>query len=171
MKNLFATQVTESSHVDVEGVGSIRIEADGKMYRWVKNTSTTITPAAGDAVFHDYSEGADAMKSVIVAATADLGFLAGIVASTTIAANTGTNPKCYGWIQIFGYALANILGDKTTAFAAGHHVKGVDANVYLVFGTALGTAPLYRRSVMLLDALATMTTAATTFVKGFIHCV
>jgi hypothetical protein len=172
LKSVWATKVTDSAATDVEGVGSIRVESDNKMYRWVKNSSASVTFAAGDVAFHDYSEGADAMKSVQVAAAADLGFMAGVVASTSIAANTGTSPKCYGWVLILGYvAQVNVTLSTSLAFAAGHHVKGVDGNVYATYGQAMGTAPIYRRSIMLLDAAITMATPGTTFIKGFVHCV
>jgi hypothetical protein len=169
-KSVWATKVTDSSASDVEGIGSIRVESDGKMYRWVRN-DVAAAVAAGDVVFHDYSAGADAVKGIQAGATADLGFMAGVVASTTIGEETGTLPKCYGWIQIFGYvAQVNITLSTSVAFAAGHHIKGKDTCAYGTYGTALGTAPLYRQTIQLLEAAITMTTPGTTFVKGFVHC-
>ena len=172
MKNLFSTAVTESSHQDLEGVGSIRIEADGKMYRWVKNTSTSVTFVAGDAAFHALTDLGDAPKQIGQCATADLGFMAGITASTTIAASTGTNPKIYGWIQIFGYCSSiNVLGHKTSLMTVGHSMMGVNAVGYLAYGLAMGTAALYRRLVILQSNMALMTTPVSTFVAGYIHCI
>ena len=172
-KTVFTTLTTDVSYKDVEGVGTLRWEAD-KCYRWVKNPTTNFTPAAGNLVCHKFTDGTTAMQNVYKPATAILGFLAGVVCGT-FSASTGTNPNIYGWIQVFGQnALVNITPantQTTNSPIAGASLKGVDAQVYAALDVAVGTAPIYTRRLLNLDVV----TAGTTFTPAagnntFIQC-
>jgi len=160
---------------DLEGVGTLRIVGD-KVYRWVQNRhSAALT--AGDVVYHTFSDAANAHKYVRDGATADLGFMAGVVASTTIATDsTGSaGDGGYGWILISGYyAAAAVLPSATTAAAAGATMIGADAVLTAAPGdsVAMGTAAKYPRHLLLLEAAATVATTAVvaTTKKVWVNC-
>jgi len=159
---------------DVEGVGTLRWIGN-KLYRWVQNRHSAAL-AAGDVVFHTFSDGADAEKYVRDGATADLGFMAGVVASTAIAVGTSDESYAdggYGWVQVLGYcAAANVLPDTNATPAAGATLYGVDGQVY-VNGqavTAMGTAPIYLKNLMLLEAVTMDTYATVTTAKVLVSC-
>ena len=164
-KTLFVTKsVTQSSDKDLEGVGSIRWVGD-KCYRWVKNGEPLVDFTVGQAVCHDASENGDLTKSVKLPHTANLGLLAGIVASTSIAAGH------FGWIEIFGVHNSVIVTATTNvAVAAGGSLKGVNGQAYLTLDKAMGTAPIYKNTVLALEAVAVMTTPATSAIAGFVSC-
>lgn len=160
MKNLFVTQLTDVKSTDVEGVGSIRIEADGKMYRWCKNNAATAW-AAGGLYCHEIANlGASFYTTAILPATADLAVLAG-VAMAAVAQNY------YGWLQIAG-AHSDVLVSKVTALVAGDSVVPANGINYGVRSAALGAAS-YRRCVTLLEANAT-TASATAAFECLINC-
>ena len=159
---------------DLEGVGVLRW-VDDKIYRWCQNRHSAAL-AVNDVVFHSYANLANAAKWVLDGATADLGFMAGVVASTAIAVGT-TVPTVnysnggYGWVQVLGYnAAVAVLPSGTTDIAAGHIGIGADGTRTLAFGTAMGDAILYSRGVMFLAATASMETPAATTVKGWVSC-
>jgi hypothetical protein len=143
------------------------------VFRWVQNKDASNALALGQIAFHKFSDGADADKYVYQCLAANLAYMAGIVVGTDgLAAYTATS-KCFGWVQIFGYtptiSIANASG---TAYAAGASCIGVDQASYLTWGAASGTAPLYKRQVILMEAVATVTTTLITAVakKGFVSC-
>ena len=164
-KTLFVTKsVTQSSDKDLEGVGSIRWVGDN-CYRWVKNDEASVALTVGQPVCHVASEKSDLTKSVKLPLTANLGLLAGIVASTSIAAGH------FGWIQIFGVHNSVIVTATTNvAVAAGGSLKGVNGQAYLTLDKAMGTAPSHKNTVLALEAVATMTTPATSAIAGFVSC-
>ena len=166
LKQIFVSKLTESRSTDVDGVGSMRIE-DGKIYRFVQNKETTVTLEKGNACVHDLSDAVDMDKKVQSPVTADLSCLAGVVVATD-----GIPPLHYGWVQCYG---ANddvdVFASQTTAKAAGISLKAVNAVTYLDTDTAVGTATTLRRSVQLLEAVATVTTGAATSAACFIHCI
>ena len=146
---------------------SATIEKDGAMYRYVRNKDV-VALSLGNAAFHRLSDGADLLKNVYMCLTADLSVMAGIVVATDgLAANSGTNPKTDGWIQIFGTnASISVVGDGATAIAVGEYLKGVTATVNITRDTAALTS--YKRRV---QALATQaSTAAAAYLLGFIDC-
>jgi hypothetical protein len=160
MKNLFSTALTDVKTTDVEGVGSIRIEADGKQYRWCKNNAST-SWAAGCLVCHEVANlGADLYKTAIIPASADLALLAG-VAMGVVAQNY------FGWVQIAG-PHSDVLISKVTALVAGDSVVPSNGINYGVRSAALGAAS-YRRCVTLLEANAT-TASATAAFEAMINC-
>lgn len=163
-KNVFVTgAVTDSKSTDVEGVGTLRW-VGSKLYRWVQNKHTSAL-ALGDVCFHDFSNAADLLEKVYDGATADLGAMAGVVASTSIAADE------YGWVQVLGiHETAAVFASETTAKTAGDVLKGVDAQVYADADVTMGTAPTHPRNLQLLEAVATVTTGAATSAKVYVNC-
>jgi len=174
-KQLFVTnsilQSVTNAQGDVEGVGTLRWVGD-KLYRWVHNT-LNVALAAGDVVGHYFADGADAFKLIENGATDDLGLLAGVVASTSIAASTadGTADGGYGWIQVLGYhAAAAILPSTTADVAAGATLVGADGLLTADGGNAvaMGTEPKYVRNLLLMEAVASATVATTAGV--YVNC-
>jgi hypothetical protein len=161
---------------DVEGVGTLRWVGD-KLYRWVQNRHTAAL-AAGDVVNHNFANAADAFKWVTDGATADLALMAGVVASTKIDVGT-TAPSVdysdggYGWVLVKGYyAAAAVLLSQTTAAAAGASMINSDGTLTGIPGTAIamGTDIKYARHLLLLEAVATVTTAAAGTAKVYANC-
>jgi len=165
MKQVFSTvALTESKSTDVEGVGNLRYENDS-VYRWIQNGESTVALTAGQLATHKFSDGADFLNKVYVPLTANLGALAGVVTSTSITAGE------YGWIQCRGYnANVSVFASQTTAKTAGDTLIGVNAQTYADAGTTMGTAPKYTRNLLLLEAVATITTGAASAKKCYIAC-
>jgi hypothetical protein len=168
MKSGFTSLVTESFTYDKEGVGVLRVE-NNKIYRFVKNAETDVTFSAGNMVSHVLTNGTTSLNSVKKAATANLGYLAGACVST-LEANTGTNPKIYGWILVQGIGSVSVSGATTggTDIAAGDYLKGVNAQSYVVRDAA--TSPIYGRNVQILTAVGTTTTPAAAAKDCFVRC-
>jgi len=165
-KQLFVTKsVTETKSSDVEGVGTLRWVGNN-CYRWVYNNHSTGF-VEGSVVFHTFSDGANALEKIADGATADLGFMAGIVMAETLAAGE------YGWIQCLGYnATALVLPDTNATPAAGATLKGVNGQSYATGQDveAMGSPPLYTRNLVLLEAVTKMTTPAATSTKVYVNC-
>jgi hypothetical protein len=158
--------VTETRTTDVEGVGRIR-EENGNLYRWVKNAEASATLAKGTVAHHSFADTSDALKNVTLAATANLGFMAG-----TVQATDGIPAQNYGWIMISGIDdSALVFASQTTAKTAGITLKGVNTAAYADTDNAMGTAPIYTRNLLLLEAVATVTTGAGVAKKVFVNCI
>jgi hypothetical protein len=169
LKTIWNTQLTDVKATDVEGVGRIRIDDTGNMYRWVKNTTTNWTPTAGTLACHAFTDGNSTtvgleLTTIYQPATATLGLLAGVVMAA-MSASTGTNPLIYGWIQILGHnASVSVtpVNTQTTANpVAGNALIAANAVGYAATGQAMGTAPSYTRKLLLLDSVAGSTTVQT----------
>lgn len=159
-KTLFSTLVTDVKSTDVEGVGRIRWEGD-LCYRWIKNNASADI-AANSLVCHTLTGGSTSLQNGETPATADLSYLGG-VAISTIKSTTGTN--CYGWIQVLGMnssvAVTPTNATATSTALAGASLLAVNAAVYATVGAAVGTAPIYRRTIILLDTVPGSTAAQT----------
>ena len=164
-KRLFETALTAVSTSDLEGVGTLRWSGEN-CYRWVQNKhSAAVT--VGQVVFHTFTDGRDALQKVRDGATADLGFMAGIVMGASVAADS------YGWIQVLGInETASVLGDTNAAPNGGDFLIGVNAQLYASgqAPVAMGTAPTYSRGLLLVETLTSMTTAAATAVNVYVQC-
>ncbi len=169
-KFIWSTLLTQAYPTDIEGVGKVRWQ-DDKAYRWVGNTQTNTSLTAGNLCCHDFTFGTTAMSWVKPVATALLGFLAGIPMAT-LNSNTGTNPLIYGWVQIWGINTAvsvTPVNTQTTANpVAGNALIGVNGATYATSGAAMGTAPVYTRSLQLLDSVAGST--AVQVCNVFVRC-
>ena len=159
---------------DLENVGTLRW-IDDKIYRWVQNRNDAAL-AVNDVVFHTFSDGEDSLKYVRDGATADLAYMAGIVASTSIAIGTSGNSYAdggYGWIQIYGYnAAAKVLPDTNSTPAAGATLFGLDGTLYVdgENDIAMNTPPNHSRTLLLLEAVTMDTTSTVTTAKVFVCC-
>ena len=147
----YVTGLTETSLVDLEGVGKIRFQ-DGKWYKWVKYDDGTadLDIVAGD--FLNYLASTGYGLSTVVADTADADSTTPFGAGVAVAAVTVT--ATYMWIQIKGLvtlaldptgtpadsnALVPSATDKAMAIATasdvehicGHTVADSDKIVYL----------------------------------------
>lgn len=164
-KQLWQTQITETSTSDLEGIGQTR-EVNGKIYRWVKNTESSTALALGAACCHVFSDAGDFLKNVKASATANLNAMAGIVTSTA-----GIAAGSYGWIQVFGaYVDASVFQSQTTAGVAGDIYGPVNAVAYLDRAVAGGTAATRPRHAILMEAVATVTTGAAGSFNVFVNC-
>ncbi len=143
--NLTSTAATDN---DVEGVGTLRYEPDGRVFRWVKYNTTTDF-VEGQAVCYDIAGGTGSLTSlvhtVLHASDTNLGLFAGIAMT---AAETGD----YGYIQIYGFHPdAKLLAGTGSVFTAGGSLKcstgtntGTAASASLLMDdVALGSAPTY----------------------------
>ena len=112
LKQVFVTGLTETSLIDLEGVGTIRFE-NGRWYKWVRYDDGTadLDIVAGD--FLNYIAASGYEDNVVVADTADADsttpFGAG-VAGTTV-----TVTLTYLWIQIKGLVTLSIDPTGTPA--------------------------------------------------------
>lgn len=166
MKLLWEVGLTESRATDVgSNAGRLRYEADGKVYRWVKNTEASTALAQGQSVCHLFSDGADAFKNVKIPLTANLALLGGVVMSTSIAAGE------YGWIQVLGlHETVSVFQSQTTVKSLGTILKAGNTLTYLDTDVASGTAPTLQRNVTLLETVATVTTGAAANKKAYVNC-
>ena len=107
-KILFQTKLTDTSTTDKEGVGVVRRDENGNVYRWVENgdaTNSTI-PAGGACCYEDTGR-----TSAIQPTAALLKLAAGIA----VAAITGQQ---YGWILCQGKPSTVTLSKAATASSA-----------------------------------------------------
>ena len=159
----FFTALTETSSTDKEGVGTLRTDQFGNVYRWVKNEETSDVPVVGQAVFHLLSNGVTMTQTIQTCATADLGVMAGLVMATTLPA------LYYGWVQVIGYHATGVVSNATNVtITAGCFLKGVNAATYMLLDAA--TQASYKRNVQILEAVATAQTPAATTKKMYVNC-
>jgi len=174
IKTLFETELTETRTSDVEGVGTLRFEADGKVYRWVK-AKTATDFLANQPVCFDIAGGTGSLTTIehtiLHASDTNLGLFAGV----TMAA-MGTAD--YGWIQIYGFhADGKCLAGTDNTFTAGACMKcqtgtntGTAASATLFADDqGLGTGPLYPTYAIVLEDHAATAAAAITALNVFIR--
>jgi len=158
------TQVATATQGDLEQAGTIRHGHDGKIYRWVYNTIGSAT-VVGSVVCHDGATDTTTMYNNIEENfTNGLMFMAGVCISVIPIAG-------YGWIQIDGTnPTINNLGRVATAIAVGDSMIPVNSEAYCAFGAAVGAAPIYTKSIIILETVATATTPVAATVAGLIKC-
>lgn len=168
IKTLFETKLTDIVSTDIEGVGTLRYEPKGDVYRWVKNEGSALT--AKQPVCYDVSDvGTIALfQTVLTPVSADLMVAAGI-AVTAIGAS---GALCYGWVQCEGYFKDAIVRiPKTAVIAVGSEMICENTLTALAFSVAPGTAPVYSNHFICLDAVATDGTGTTDAVADiYIKC-
>jgi len=176
LKHLWQTALTDVKKRDLEGIGRLRFEDDGGIYRWVLSKEAAATDfSAGQVAFHKLSDGVDMLKYVYIALTANLGVMAGVVMGALEggAADTeGNTEPGFGWVQTSGYNTSVSVSGATTggtAIAAGDYLKGVNSAKHVVRDAA--TQALYKRNIQALEAVATTTTPAPAFIKGLVNCI
>lgn len=166
-KILFKTALTDTDSADLDGVGILRYDDIGRVYRYVKNRNATAFTAKQPVCYDVGNVGTEALiKSVNSPVTADLMVQAGI-ALTAIAASGGL---CYGWVQVQGYCQdARVLGVSGTAVAVGDELVAANATTTLTRATAVGTAPKRPLTFMALETCSDATGA--TYAKDvYVKC-
>lgn len=167
IKTLFETELTDIKSTDVEGVGTLRYEPKGLVYRWEKNRNATAFTAKQPVCFDAGNVSTSALlDSVNSPVTADLMLAAGI-AVTAIGASGAI---CYGWVQCQGYFNGvPTLAVSGTAIAVGDELQAVDGEIYLSRATAVGTAPTRPLCFVALEATSDAT-GATVYKDCYIKC-
>lgn len=116
-KVLFQTKLTDLRTTDVEGLGVLRDDEFGNVYRWMRNDAATALQPAGCCLLNLSSAIANVEKSVYSPDAATGGATAlvhmpGGVPVTGIGA-TGSSTGCFGWIQQQGIRRVSIIPSAT----------------------------------------------------------
>ena len=115
-KTCFVTQFTEQSTSDLEGVGTLRRDQYGKVYRWVKNSSDNAARVGAPACFDEGNVAQTYFMERCITedeAAGDIKYLAGV----WLAAVAG---ESYGWVQVWGvYDTARVAPASAGAVVAG----------------------------------------------------
>lgn len=166
-KVLFQTALTDLETADVEGLGVLRDDEFGNVYRWVKNKGTTALYKAGPCLKIVTSVVAGARGRVINptgagTSTASINRCAGIPVTAIGASGSGTG--AYGWVQCLGIARASFVGTDTaqsvgqqaicTSAAAGASRFAVALDVTNV-GDTTAAAYAYKNFVELINTPTT----------------
>lgn len=127
LKQAFVTGLTETSLIDLEGIGTIRFE-NGKWYKWVKydDGTDTLDIVAGD--FLCYVALTGYTNSLVTADASDSDDTTPFGAG--IAVGTVTVDQTYMWIQIKGGAILSLdpsaaPGDSETVVPGGNKLVAV----------------------------------------------
>ena len=169
LKQLFETKLTDTESTDIEGVGTLRYDEYGRVFRWVKNAESAAFTAKQPVCYDVSDVGSIALfQTVMTPVAADIMVAAGC-AVTAIGAS---GALCYGWVQCQGYfADAVIRTPKTAVIAVGSEMICEDAKTALGFSVAPGTAPVYSKHFICLEAVATDGTGtAATAADVYIKC-
>ncbi len=166
-KTLFKTQLTDvvaSGAFDSEQVGTIRHGNDGKIYRWVQSTHGSAF-VVGDVAFSSgEDDGADMNNFIEDGATDELMFMAGVCISAIPSGG-------FGWIQVDGVnAAVNHLGSASVTLVIGDSMIGVNGAVYVTRSTAVGTAPIYTKTIIAMESVATVASPSAATIIGLIKC-
>jgi len=123
-KTLFQTKLTDIVNSDKDGIGVLREDEFGRIFRFVKNSSATALVACGPCLKPVTSVALAGIKKVYTVdvgseVTASVKMVAG-VAVAAIAASGADNKStnCYGWIQCEGPKRVNFYSSDT-AIAVG----------------------------------------------------
>lgn len=166
-KVLFQTALTDAKDSDVEGVGNLRKDSDGNVYRWVKNRNATAFTAMQPVCYDVGNVGTDALiKAVNSPVTNDLMLQAGIA----LTALEASGSDCYGWVQVQGYCQdARVVGVSGTAVSIGDELVSANGETTLTRATAVGTAPKRPLTFIALETVSDATGA--TYAKDvYVKC-
>lgn len=180
-KILFQTKLTGLELTDIEGIGSLRYDEYGNVYRWVKNSSSTALVVAGACLRPVTSVALASVKKVYTtdvggAVTASVNLPAG-VAITAIAASGSTSTGSYGWIQVKGVKRVNFassdtaltLGNRSIA-TSGQPASGCFGFPRSPSATSAAVAYSFGKFVQLLETPSTDGAATTISAAVDIHC-
>ena len=122
-KTLFETSLEERSDTDIEGVGVLREDEKGNVYRWVKNLTPSAMPVN---TWCSYPAADFSASSALVLTRVQLNMgpdatavtLAGVVVAS---AGLGVSASsAFGWIQVLGFRSgAGFLIASATAIGIG----------------------------------------------------
>lgn len=118
-KILFQTQLTELATTDIEGIGVIREDEFGDLYKWMRNDASSAINRYG-ACFEKFTSVLSDVGKCILSpdaatgpATAQVTMPAGSP-MTNIGAS-GSSTGCYGWVKIQGKKKLNVYQSATAA--------------------------------------------------------
>lgn len=124
-KVLFQTSLTKLSITDKDGIGELRHESDGKVYRYIKNVSATALVRKGSclkaltSVLGGMNKGVRSPDfATLTGATASMLIAAGVPV-TGIGATGSTYTGAFGFVQVAGPARVNMLMSAVTAGVSG----------------------------------------------------
>ncbi len=171
IKDQFVTKLTDVNSTDLDGVGNIRFDELGNIYRYVKNVDTTAFTAKQPVCYDGTANtgAADFVDEVTRPVTTELMVAAGI-AITAIGASGG---DMYGYVLVYGLSKDTLVltpATGGTAIAIGSQIVPVDVQTYLGYATAAGTAVTYSNHFVALEAIATATGAAVATIDVMVKC-
>ena len=118
-KVLFQTKLSDLETTDVEGLGVLREDELGNIYRWMRNDAATALMRAGSNMLNLSSSLASIEKSFYSpdAATGGATALVHMPAGVPVTAigATGSSTGCYGWMQQAGTCRVSISPTATAA--------------------------------------------------------
>lgn len=181
-KILFETALTDIKDSDIEGIGSLREDDLGNVYRWVQNTCATAM-AAGSCASYPATDGSASpalfKKRISATAAAELSAdnFAGICMAAIAASGASTSK--YGWVQVKGvYSAASVLtlsstislsiGDKLIPASATLDIDRWVTSHDSVSGAITPTAKVNVAIAMQVNDSASARTASTIAID--IHC-
>jgi hypothetical protein len=159
-KVLFQTALTDIKSSDVEGIGALRNDVSGNVYRWVYNIGASAMAAGGCAFVHDSAGSLSTALTTVDRATASsLGMdgLAGI-AMAAITSSAGASP--YGWIQCRGFH-SGVSVVATSTYGPGCSLKGVAGSTAMVLDKTSASTATFTRTVITLNSASTASTQTT----------
>ncbi len=144
-KSLFETDLEERSDIDIEGVGVLREDDFGNVYRWVKNLTASVMPVN---TWCSYPAADFSASSVLALTRVQLnmgvdfsaGTLAGVIIASAGLGKSGSS--AFGWIQAFGFRSgAGFLANSGTTLSIGDYLYPGSASASTTLLQASGTAP------------------------------
>lgn len=151
IKTLFETALIDVKKTDVEGVGVLRYEAEGKIFRWVKNRSTTTAIVAKQPVcYNEGNTGTIAIyQSVNEPESGNIMLAAGLAVTALVA--SATNALCYGWVQVQGYFQDAIVDSNTAIYIGDELIITNDGEHLVLSASTVGNAPIYSSHFIALE--------------------
>lgn len=183
-KILFQTALTDLEGTDVEGIGVLRKDEYGRVYRWVKNKSSTALVKAGPCLVPITGIAHVALASVKKVYTIDVGseVTASVkrpagVAMTAIQASGAVYTGDHGWIQVKGVGKCNFYSSDTAVTVGQLAIATSGIPSTCVFGPAFTevansatSAYAYGKFVQLIEVPATVGAATAMSAAVDIHC-
>ncbi len=174
-KTLFQHDLNEVSNKDVEGVGTLREDVQGNVYRYVSN----LTPSAmnfGDWCAYPATDFSASSALVFTRVQLNMGpdFSANTLAGVIVASGglQASASSAYGWIQIEGFfSGASYLQGSGTTLRIGDKVHPYSASAsasLLQDSSTAATKAHYGISLAALASTAVSTISAAISVR--IHC-
>jgi len=166
-KILFQTELTDFSTSDIEGVGTLRSDDKGNVYKWVENLSSDTALVAGSPVC--YSDGVAAatrfLGVVETMAAGDEEMLAGVAMSAIPAGS-------YGWIHAKGLSVTASVTNATAtpAIAIGDTLKLTSTIANSLAFAAAGTNFPNNAPAIAAEAYATASAATSAAKAVMLNC-
>ncbi len=170
-KRQFVTALTQIGASDLDGVGNIRFDELGNIYRYVKNVDTTAFTAKQPVAYDSAANtgAADYVDEVTLPVTAELMNMAGI----SVAAIGASGGDMYGWVLVYGVSKDTRVTTPATGgndIEEGSELIGVDQTTYLAYQSNAATAPIYSNHFIALEVVATATGAAVATIDVMVKC-